>query len=174
MVALTTVAEEMEKESHYGFILKTQPTGLAGDWKQLLEREDKDACKVFGFNIYGVGLATGRSRFGEKIESSGLFLSLRCLFRYTGRVEQSSCVCLSGGQRRGQNQGRYSVFASMQIVFVAMRQVGVTQEVRVSRDFPTNLRKSSVQRTEEQGGIGKGNRGRGDNEKGDPRAVSGR
>lgn len=69
-VAWTTVAEEMEKQSDYGFVLKTQPTELASNWRQLVEGEDKDPCKVVGFNICGFGFAIGKSRFGEKIKSS--------------------------------------------------------------------------------------------------------
>lgn len=64
------VAEEVEKQSDYKFMLNTHPKELAGNWKWLVERKEKGACKVFGLNNCGVGFAFGRHRFGEKIKSS--------------------------------------------------------------------------------------------------------
>lgn len=65
-------SQEVEKQSDYRCILETQSREFASDQMWIVEREEKDSSKGFGWNNYEDGFAIGKSRFGEKIKSSVL------------------------------------------------------------------------------------------------------
>lgn len=108
MIAWTKdVAEEVEKQSDYRFILKTQPKELAGNWKWLEEREEKDACKGFGWNNCGRSWEEplGGADLGRKSRVQSICLSKFEMLRYTNRVLGSQAVytCL---EFRGEVKSR--------------------------------------------------------------------